>query len=1042
MTESGVILVVDDTPELLSFLAGSLRAAGYTVRPAGSGEKALAEAAASPPDLILLDIRMKGMDGLEVCRRIKAREESRNIPVILMSAFADLDEWVDGFKLGAADYINKPFRAAELHARVRTHLSLSRAIHSLEEQAETLGRANARLQGEVVARERVEEELRRSLDRTERSRRALLSALEDQRRSYGEFRASEMRYRRLFESAKEGILILDAHTGRVVDVNPCLLELLGQTHEEVLGHCIWEIPALRAIATSKEAFQKLREKRYLRYDGLPLETGDGRRIAVEFVSNEYSVGMVKVIQCSIRDITERKRAEGELRQANAFLDSIIENIPNMVFLKDARDLRYVRFNHAGEELLGRSRGEVLGKNNRDLWPAPLADYYEAKDREVLRQLDVVDIPEEPIQTKDRGERVLHTKKVPLFDPEGEPEYLLGISEDITESKRSADAIRNLSSRLEAILSAVPEILMEVDNDKVYTWANETGKKFFGADVLGKRAADFFVGEQDTYEVVRPIFEGSQDAVYTESLQRRRDGEARLLAWWCRSLTDSQGNVKGALSSGRDITEIRRAEAERRRLEEQLQVSQKMEAIGSLAGGVAHDFNNLLCVLLSYTEFALRAVRQGDPMREDLLAVKRAGERAATLTRQLLAFSRKQVLQPVPLILNDVASAMERMLRRILGEDIDYVQALAPDLGVVRADQGQIEQVFMNLVVNARDAMPEGGQLTIATSNVEIDEDFAEFEEPVRMGPYVQLAVTDTGSGIDEQTKARIFEPFFTTKEKGKGTGLGLSTVHGIVRQSGGCISVESELGKGTTFRIYLPREQEAAATLAKEPAAERQSKGNETILLVEDEEELRRVAHRALEAEGYSVLSAADGEEALGISEQYAGDIQLLLTDVVMPRMGGRVLAQKLAKQRPALAVLFISGYTDDAMLYHGVLEAGIHLLGKPFTSTGLTQKVREVLDGGRPTTGRRTKRITGEVAIESEGVKTERTDFAVLPEEILSELRQAAHAARYDEIVEILDEVRLISPGGAEVLRRCVERFDYEGILALVGRENERGGT
>jgi two-component system cell cycle sensor histidine kinase/response regulator CckA len=397
---------------------------------------------------------------------------------------------------------------------------------------------------------------------------------------------------------------------------------------------------------------------------------------------------------------------------------------------------------------------------------------------------------------------------------------------------------------------------------------------------------------------------------------------------------------------RDVTERKLAQAERERLEEQSRASQKLEAIGSLAGGVAHDFNNLLSVILGYTAFAAERLRDGDPLKSDLLEVERAGNRASALTRQLLAFSRKQVLRPVPLSLNQVATGLEKMLRRILGEDIDFALKLAPGLGLTLADPGQVEQVLMNLVVNARDAMPGGGGLTIETSNVEVDEEYAVRHVAVKPGAYVQLAVSDTGCGMDQPTMARIFEPFFTTKEKGKGTGLGLSTVYGIVKQSGGNVWVYSEPGQGTTFKIYLPREPSVAAEAAIKPSPEpHQASGTETVLVVEDEEALLRIAVRALEAAGYTVLQAANGEGALETSARHAGDIHLLLTDVVMPRMNGELLARELSKTRPSVKVLYMSGYSEGAVGHQGMLDPGTQLLAKPFTSAGLTRKVREVLD-------------------------------------------------------------------------------------------------
>jgi CheY-like chemotaxis protein len=331
----------------------------------------------------------------------------------------------------------------------------------------------------------------------------------------------------------------------------------------------------------------------------------------------------------------------------------------------------------------------------------------------------------------------------------------------------------------------------------------------------------------------------------------------------------------------------------------------------------------------------------------LLEVQKAATRAAALTRQLLAFSRKQVLQPIMLNVNQVVTGLEKMLRRILGEDIDFFQVLAPDLGLTLADPGQIEQVLMNLVVNARDAMAAGGKLTIETSNIEVDAELAARHLAIEPGLFVQLVVSDTGCGMDQQTRSRIFEPFFTTKEKDKGTGLGLSTAYGIVRQSGGNIWVYSEPGEGTTFKIFLPRQLSAIAATSLRPSlAPAQTRGTETILVAEDEAALNSIVRRALESAGYKVLVAANGKEALQVSLQYLDEIHLLLTDVVMPKLCGRTLGEELIKTRPMLRVIFMSGYTDETIVHHGVLDAGTHFLVKPFTTVDLTRKVREVLDG------------------------------------------------------------------------------------------------
>jgi PAS domain S-box-containing protein len=646
----------------------------------------------------------------------------------------------------------------------------------------------------------------------------------DRRRTYDALAASEARYRRLFESARDGILILDVDSGRIVDVNPFLTDLTGYSRDDFIGKHLWEIGPLKDIAASKESFAELQAKEYVRYEDLPLATRDGRSVSVEFVSNVYLVDRQKVIQCNIRDITARLQIEQRLRESEMRYRTIFEDAQDGMALAEAKTGLLIDCNRALCRMVERDKAELVGQLQSILHPT--------------------------LTGAENGTQTFRQHR------EGDPGHAL---EDLLLSR---------SGKL---------IPVEI------------------------RAASV----------------------------RMSDRDYRLGVF-------------------RDITERKRGEAEREKLEEQLRMSQRMEAIGSLAGGVAHDFNNLLSVILSYTGFAMEGVRDGDPLKNDLLEVKQAGERAAALTRQLLAFSRKQVLQPVALSLNQSAAGVEKMLQRILGEDIDLVQTLAPDLGLTLADPGQIEQVLMNLVVNARDAMPNGGKLAIETSNVEVDEEYAASHVAVTPGSYVRLAVSDTGCGMDEQTRARIFEPFFTTKEKGKGTGLGLSTVYGIVTQSGGHIWVYSELGKGTTFKVYLRREQLAGTRQASKHRMRAQlPTGTETILVVDDDGAVRKAVQRTLEAAGYTVLMAESGAEALLKARQHAGEIHLLLTDVVMPEMSGTVLVAEIAKTGRTLRVLYMSGYTDDTIVHHGVLDEGIHFLSKPFAANELARKVREVLESG-----------------------------------------------------------------------------------------------
>ena len=464
---------------------------------------------------------------------------------------------------------------------------------------------------------------------------------------------------------------------------------------------------------------------------------------------------------------------------------------------------------------------------------------------------------------------------------------------------------------------------------------EANDAFLG--MLGFSRDELLSGRIDWQAVMAPSDRdpGAASARPLERTYRRKDGRVVPALVAVASLEGGE-----SISVSLDLTE-------RKRLEEQYRQAQKMEAVGRLAGGVAHDFNNVLSVILGYSDLIAGDLKPDEPMHADIDEIRAAGLRASELTRQLLAFSRQQVLEARVLDLNQTIAGMGNMLGRLLGADVELTLLLGSGLWRVKADEGQIEQIVMNLAVNARDAMPDGGQLTIGTANVELDEDYARLHHDVTPGPYVMLSTTDTGVGMDRETQARIFEPFFTTKPKGKGTGLGLATVFGIVMQSRGHIWVYSEPGRGTTFKVYLPRTSEATAA-SRESATPAPGRGTETILLVEDDDQVRLLARTILRRSGYVVLEASNGGEAVLISEQHGSKIHLLLTDVILPRMSGRHLAERVVRMRPETKVLFMSGYTDDAILQHGLLDSGVSYLQKPLTPTALTRKVREVLSGER----------------------------------------------------------------------------------------------
>jgi PAS domain S-box-containing protein len=525
----------------------------------------------------------------------------------------------------------------------------------------------------------------------------------------------------------------------------------------------------------------------------------------------------------------------------------------------------------------------------------------------------------------------------------------------TEERNHAVAAEK---KLHSLLELSPSGVILVSSNGQIRLVNRQIEKIFGydrADLIGQ-SVDMLVPErfQEAHVGYRvqyasaPRMRSMGRETGIDCVGRRKDGTEVPLEIGL-SPVDIEKEVGLVIASVLDITDRRRSEKELRESQEMLRQSQKMEAVGRLAGGVAHDFNNLLTVINGYCEILLGRLGPDDPARSELDAIKQAGERAATLTGQLLAFSRRQVLQPKVLDLNAVVANMDKMLRRVIGEDIALNVVLRPGLGRVKADPGQIEQVIMNLAVNARDAMPHGGRLTIEAANVELNETYARRLITVTPGPHVLLAVSDTGCGMDRETQARIFEPFFTTKEKGKGTGLGLATVYGIVKQSGGSIWVYSEPGQGTTFKIYLPRVEEAVATTAApEATSARLPRGTETILLVEDAAGVRALARAVLLACGYSVLEAPTPGTALEIGARHDGPIHLLVTDVIMPEMSGREVAESLTRARPEMKVLYVSGYTDDTIGHHGVLEPGIAFLQKPFSPEALARKVREVLEGKR----------------------------------------------------------------------------------------------
>jgi PAS domain S-box-containing protein len=524
----------------------------------------------------------------------------------------------------------------------------------------------------------------------------------------------------------------------------------------------------------------------------------------------------------------------------------------------------------------------------------------------------------------------------------------GTQRDITERKAAEEAVRAARNELAALVHASPLPIVGLrPTGEVVSW-NRAAETVFGwtrDETLGRRLPTVPEDKQEEFD--RLLAQGVSGHPFTgfETRRVRRDGTPLDVSISTAPLYDAEGKPAGLVAIYTDITGRRRAEEELRQSQEELRQAQKMEAVGRLAGGIAHDFNNLLTAILSYSEMLLAELPPGDAMREDLEQIHQAGSRASELTNQLLAFSRRQLLQLRSVNLNGVVLAVDRILRRLIGEDIELRTVLAPDLRTTRADAGQLEQVLLNLAVNSRDAMPAGGRLTIGTANVEVGEGAAARWGRLQPGAYVTLTVRDTGTGMAPEVQERIFEPFFTTKEQGRGTGLGLSTVYGIVKQVGGDIFVSSAPGQGSAFTIYLPASDDAS-TPADSPAPSAPVRGAaETILLVEDEQVVRNLTREILVRNGYAVLEASDGLDALRAARAHTGIIHLMLTDVVMPRMSGRELVEQIRPVRPEMRVLYVSGYSEEAIASQGQLTPGVELLPKPFTPGLLTAKIREILD-------------------------------------------------------------------------------------------------
>ena len=653
------------------------------------------------------------------------------------------------------------------------------------------------------------------------------------------------------------------------------------------------------------------------------------------------VGMVLLFDVyTIYQQLQIHRIRRRLFEREELFRLISENAADMIAVVDMQgnriynSLSYERvLGYSPEELKATSPFEQIHPEDRE---------YVQKAASVAKQSGMGQTLEYRIRHKDGTWRVLESTASVIRTPKGVPEKMVIINRDITARKDAAESVRTSEAAFRSMVEDAPYGIARVDSAGGLIRVNPALQRMLGYE--GQEAllnTNLGIGafvDQSEFSRMKTQLETTGELKDAQIELRRKDGAPITIRCSGRLTRHAPGATACFDLFAEDITE-------KRVLERQLQMASKMEAIGRLSGGIAHDFNNLLGVMIGYSQLFKRKLDPQSPLLEYAEEIQKAGERAASLTRQLLAFSRQQILSPAVLNLNELVLDMQRMLPRLLGEDVAVSTRLSPDLAMVKADRSQIEQIIMNLAVNARDAMPTGGRLRIETGNVKLDQLYARQHAGAKPGDYVMLAVIDSGTGIDQETLTHIFEPFFTTKEVGKGTGLGLATVYGVVKQSEGYIWVDSEPGKGAAFQIYLPQVHDAPQTVPVGPASAGTAQGTETILLVEDADSLRKLTLTFLESNGFRVLVAADANEAIRLEATHTGEIHLLLTDVIMPGLNGSALAEKLQPRHPEMRVLYMSGYTDSFIAAHGVLDPGKALLHKPFTEENLVKKVRDVLD-------------------------------------------------------------------------------------------------
>jgi PAS domain S-box-containing protein len=938
MKDKPVILVVDDEPQNIELLEAYLVPQGYEIVKAANGEEALGKLSDNPIDLILLDVVMPGMDGFEVIRRVRQDKTHRLLPIILVTVLRETEDRIKGIEAGCDDFISYPVDKMELFARVRSLLQV-KAYNDL------MSNYQKKLESEVTRRTA---ELKHALENLQQD-------TTERKKAEKALRESEEKYRLVVDNMADVITVMDMNLGFTY-VSPSIIRLRGYTAEEVMAQSLEQIMTPESLQLVARVFE---EEMKLEASGtadpgrtriLELEEykKDGSTVWLEnhlsfFRDKEKK--LVGIIALS-HDITERKRAEEKLRESEKSYRDLFENANEAIFV--AQGGKLVFFNPRTVMMSGYS-AEELGSR-------PYIEFIHPEDRDMFIRRHV---------RRMKGEELPHNYDIRIIHKDGNVRWVklnvvainwkgkpatLNFLSDITERKRAEEALVFNNIILRTQQEASLDGILVVDEKDIILSFNQRFVDLWGIppDVMESKSderalqavVDKLASPEEFIRKVQHLHE-IRDEICRDEIYLK---DGRSFDRYTAPMLGAGGKYYGRVWYFRDITERKQAEKEREKLQAQLNQAQKMEAVGRLAGGVAHDFNNMLAVILGYTEMALGRVDPAQPLQADLKEIMNAAKRSAAIIRQLLAFARKQTIDPIVLDLNETVEGMLKMLRRLIGEDIDLVWRPDSGLWPVKMDPTQVEQLLANLCVNARDAIAQVGKITIETGNAAFDEAYCADHPGFVPGEYALLAISDDGRGMDRETQDKMFEPFFTTKELGQGTGLGLATVYGVVKQNNGFINVYSEPGKGTTFKIYLARQAvEDVEPQKKSEEAIPRSQG-ETVLVVEDEVSLLKLASEILDKLGYTVLTAGTPDKALRLVENYTGEIHLLMTDVILPEMNGRDLAKQIKAIRPAMKCLFMSGYTADVIAHRGMLDEGVQFIPKPFSMRELAAKVRTVL--------------------------------------------------------------------------------------------------